>query len=156
MKVKQILDGLWDVVGYGSDGQTLNLKATVPGMIHVDLEREGIIPPMFWRDNEKLCQWVENRTWEYSTTFIVEDDKPLKNAFLNFDGLDTYACITLNGHHVASTDNGLMAYSFDVSKYIQKGKNHSDSKISFSRFLSLTRCFHLNSLPSQSSLKAKT
>ena len=132
MKQELSLNGIWQVAGYGPAGETLRLDAAVPGMIHLDLEREGIIPPMFWRDNAEQCQWVENWSWEYSRSFDVPEDADLRFARLEFGGLDTYADITLNGEPLASTNNAQVEHVFDVSARVHPGKN--DIRILFTPY----------------------
>ena len=99
-------------------GETMSLKANVPGMIHLDLEREGKIPTMFWRDNAEQCQWVENWAWEYSSEFTVPEDADLSYSVLEFGGLDTYADITLNGKKLAKTKNAQVPHEFLVKDFI--------------------------------------
>lgn len=96
--MKQVisLNGLWQAQGISPDGNTLSLPAKVPGMIHVDLEREGHLPNMFWRDNAEQCQWVEDWTWIYRHTFTLDPSLPLDYCVLEFGGLDTYAEIKIN------------------------------------------------------------
>jgi hypothetical protein len=63
--MKQVisLNGLWQAQGTSPDGETISLISKVPGMIHVDLKREGFLPKTFWWDNANQCQWVED--WTY-------------------------------------------------------------------------------------------
>src|SRR3712207_8954090 len=53
---------------------TLFRSAQVPGSVHTDLQRTGLIPDPFWGSNELELQWIEETDWEYSTTFDVPDD----------------------------------------------------------------------------------
>lgn len=97
-----------------------SLSATVPGCVHTDLQKHGIIPDYFWRDNNDQCKWIENEDWTYSCTF----DCPSYNQknILHFDGLDTYATIKLNGETLGETHNMFIPHSFDVNgKLKEKG-----------------------------------
>lgn len=132
MKKELNLGGIWQVKGYGPNGEKMSLPAKVPGMIHLDLEREGKIPTMFWRDNAEQCQWVETWTWEYSTYFDVPADADLSYAVLEFGGLDTYADIWLNGRRLAKTQNAQIPHEFFVKDYINHGKNRI--KITFTPY----------------------
>src|SRR6202030_1193351 len=64
--------------------------AQVPGVVHTDLLRNGLIPDPFDRDNEFRLQWIGLTDWEYQTVFQADaamlghDDVDLV-----FDGLDT-------------------------------------------------------------------
>ncbi len=45
------LDGDWQLRGEAPAGdKTLSLTGHVPGHVHLDLLREGLIPDPFWRD----------------------------------------------------------------------------------------------------------
>ena len=41
------------------------LDAVVPGCVHTDLINHGIIKDIFWRDNNKKYQWIENCDFIY-------------------------------------------------------------------------------------------
>ena len=43
--------------------------AVVPGCVHRDLRRHGLIPDPFWGTNELGLQWIEERDWEYRAAF---------------------------------------------------------------------------------------
>ena len=117
------LDGKWHASGITPEGNRIELLADVPGMIHVDLERDGLIPPMFWRDNAEQCQWVEHCYWTYEREFDIPQDADLTFAVIEFGGLDTYADITINGIPVGKTRNMMVPYRFDVSSILHHGKN---------------------------------
>ena len=42
------------------------IPATVPGGVHYDLFRAGIIENPYFGMNSLACEWVENRNWMYS------------------------------------------------------------------------------------------
>lgn len=123
MKQSVSLNGVWQVTGRGPRGDVLHLDGTVPGMIHVDLEQKGLIPPMFWRDNANDCQWVEDWTWEYRRCFTLPEDADLRYAVLEFGGLDTYAEITVNGEPFAETENAQIPHRFNASQALHPGEN---------------------------------
>jgi beta-mannosidase len=79
------------------------MPATVPGHVHDDLARAGVIPDPFSRMQERGVEWVDETDWVYENTFTL--DAPPANAYLRFGGLDTIAEIELNGEPLANTDN---------------------------------------------------
>ena len=96
------------------------LAATVPGCVHTDLIAAGVIKDIFWRDNNRSYQWIEDEAWDYSCRF----DAPLgEEVELVFEGLDTYAEITLNGRLLGMTDNMFIPHRFDVSSVLQEKNN---------------------------------
>ena len=99
-------------------------SAEVPGVVHTDLIRHGVIPDPWYRMNEKEVQWVEKKDWVYRNTFdITTEELDKKHIELTFEGLDTYAEISINGRVVASTDNMYLRYDFDIKKFLQVGEN---------------------------------
>jgi beta-mannosidase len=100
------------------------LKAKVPGTVHTDLFQNKIIPDPFVGANEKQLQWIENEDWQYETTFTVsEKELKTENCFLQFDGLDTYAEVSLNGVKILSADNMFRTWKADVKKQLKVGQN---------------------------------
>lgn len=92
---KTDLCGKWRLTG--DDGKQYD--ATVPGCVHTDIIKEN----MFWRDNSEKVQWIEKHNWEYSRTFNL--DEIGENAYIVFEGLDTYCDIYLNGKKIGECAN---------------------------------------------------
>ena len=106
------LDSGWE---FREKDSTAWLSATVPGCVHQDLLDHGLIPDPFYGENEKQVQWVERRDWTYRTQFQLSARQLARDgASLEFDGLDTYADIYLNGALLGKTDNMFVGYQFDV------------------------------------------
>jgi beta-mannosidase len=96
------------------------LPATVPGCVHTDLVAAGKLPDLFWGANEEKVQWIEERDWEYQTTFTVSKELLSDEVVeLVADGLDTIAIVTLNGETVAETENMFIGYRWDVKKLLR-------------------------------------
>jgi len=72
--------------------------ALVPGCVHRDLLRHRLIPDPFWGTNETDLQWIEERDWEYRTSFTAPKSL-LAEAVVELvsEGLDTVATVWLNG-----------------------------------------------------------
>ena len=100
------------------------IPAVVPGCVHTDLRRAGKIPDPFWGANELDLQWIEDRDWEYRTSFTVAAALLAEEVVeLVADGLDTIATVTLNGHEVARTENMFIAHRWDVKPLLRRGRN---------------------------------
>jgi len=98
--------------------------AVVPGCVHRDLERNGLIPDPFFGTHELDLQWIEHRDWEYAATFQVSAAALAEETVeLVCDGLDTLATITLNGRTVARTDNMFIGWRWDVTPFLRRGRN---------------------------------
>ena len=118
---KMKLDKGWE---FAQAGKGEWLSATVPGTVHQDLIDHGKLPNPFYGMNEKKVQWVENEDWIYKTSFQLTDEQLARDAaLLNFEGLDTYADIYLNGSLLKRTDNMFVGYTLPVKEVLRKGEN---------------------------------
>jgi beta-mannosidase len=100
------------------------MPADVPGTVHTDLLANGVIEDPFYRTNEKEQQWIDKRDWEYKTTFVVPDELFSKAAIeLQFEGLDTYAEVYLNGTLILEADNFFCQWKVPVKTLLQEGEN---------------------------------
>jgi len=130
------LDGVWYLRGfkpgegekkgaykedYKTDGW---IKARVPGVVHLDLLENGLIPDPFYGLNEEKVRWVEEMEWWYRREFDLPEDIVNMDAVeIHFMGLDTFATIWLNGVKVGETDNMFIPWVFDVKKLVKPGRN---------------------------------
>ena len=54
---------------------------------------------------------------------ILEAFAAGKHVFVEFEGARQAAEVYLNGKYVGLNENGVMAFGFDLTPYLQKGKN---------------------------------
>ena len=100
-------------------------KATIPGTIHTDLFQNQLIPDPFFGANEKQLQWIENENWEYETKFtLTTKELKTENIDLEFEGLDTYATVFLNGKVVLEADNMFRKWTISAKSHLKIGNNH--------------------------------
>jgi beta-mannosidase len=99
-------------------------SAAVPGAVHTDLQSAGLIPDPFFADNEKRLQWIGRQDWEYRTTFNADPALLTRQHIeLVFDGLDTFAEVTLNDKPLLKTDNMFRAWRADIRPLLHSGAN---------------------------------
>ncbi|UZR98358.1 beta-mannosidase [Chondrinema litorale] len=99
-------------------------SATVPGSVHTDLINNHVIEDPFYRLNELDLQWIDKEDWEYKTTFeLSKEDLNWQQIELEFDGLDTYAKVSLNGSQILETDNMFRNYATNVKSLLKEGNN---------------------------------
>ncbi len=98
--------------------------AQVPGVVHTDLLRNGLIPEPFDRDNEFRLQWIGLADWEYQTTFQM-DSAALAHDHVDlvFDGLDTFADVYLNDQAVLHPDNMFRRWRVPAKTTLKAGPN---------------------------------
>jgi beta-mannosidase len=100
------------------------LPAKVPGTVHTDLFNNKIISDPFFGANEKQLQWIENEDWQYQTTFVItKEEMQHQNCELQFDGLDTYADVYLNGVKILSVNNMFRTWKENVKSHLKIGEN---------------------------------
>jgi beta-mannosidase len=100
------------------------MMAHVPGDVHSTLLKHHLIDNPFYGHNDLKCRWVEEKVWWYRTTFEWQDRlEKGERVELNFEGLDTFATVYLNGVELGSTENMFISHTFDVTRELRKGKN---------------------------------
>lgn len=110
------------------------LPAEVPGHVHVDLARNGVIANPLSERHELGCQWVDRETWVYSTKFDAALVPGLPHRRLQFRGLDTICEVYLNDELIAFHDNMFVPLEVSVDDRLRVGTN--SLKV---RFLSAAR-----------------
>ena len=98
--------------------------AVVPGGVHRDLRRHGLIPDPFRGDNERALQWIEERDWIYRCRFkLTRADFAADHVELVAEGLDTLASVTVNGALVARTENMFIGHRWSIRPRLRPGMN---------------------------------
>lgn len=78
------------------------LAADVPGDVHLDLVKAGLIPEPFFGTNFEHCIWMEEKDWWYRTNLPAPAKQKSQSVFLLFEGLDTFATVYLNGEKIGT------------------------------------------------------
>lgn len=136
MVAKTSLDGIWKLKGVdggrgspsayctGHLDERTFIDANVPGQVHLDLMRHGIIEDPRVGLNALKARWVEEQYWVYRRTFTPSAEAlQARRVWLVFDGLDLVADIHLNGVHVGSHDNAFRPCRLDVTGLLRPGEN---------------------------------
>ncbi len=80
--------------------------AQVPGAVHTDLLAQGVIADPYVGAPEAGLQWIGLADWEYRAQFDVDAATLARaHAELAFEGLDTFATVTLNGQPLLQANN---------------------------------------------------
>jgi len=125
--MKQILNGIWRLRGYyphvplfttekrySRHYATRVIDAQVPGGIHMDLFRAGLIQNPYVDDNSLACEWTEHRWWVYETEIELLRCESKKKELV-FEGLDYLAEIYLNEVSVGEHENMFTPMRIDIS-----------------------------------------
>ena len=86
----------------------------------VDDWREGVMrtPPTNWTTYE-----YRNEVGSYRRTFTVPKDWKNQEIFVEFDGVDSFFYLWVNGKYVGFSKNSRDAARFDITKYAKVGEN---------------------------------
>jgi hypothetical protein len=75
----RVLEAKWEFRAVSNtDRAELNdwHPAEVPGVVQTDLLRDGLIPDLFYQDNDTRLQWIGPIDWQYRTTFQADSLAP--------------------------------------------------------------------------------
>ncbi|MCL5269619.1 MAG: hypothetical protein M1457_03475 [bacterium] len=98
-------------------------EAAVPGDIHIECQREGMIPDPFLGANLDHCRWMEEKDWWYRLDFAAPARRPDQRVFLLLEGLDTFATVYLNGREAGRHRNMFTPLRLDVTDQLAAGSN---------------------------------
>ncbi len=116
------LCGKWQACGINEKGENISFEGSVPGCVHTDLINAKLIDAdIYYRDNAKKIQWIENVDWQYKKEFEVTELLP--GATICFEGLDVYCDVYLNGKHLGYADDMFFPHRFNAEKLLVVGKN---------------------------------
>ncbi len=99
------------------------VPAQVPGDVHLDYERAGLIADPFYGTNHDHCRWMEEWDWWYRTDLVPPAPGPGQRLHLCFEGLDVFATVYLNGREVGRHRNMFTPLRLDVTDGVQPGTN---------------------------------
>ena len=101
-----------------------SIPSEVPGCVHYDLVRAGIIQPVDHRDGEAQQAWVGHSDWLWRGALEVSADAIAEECCeLVFASLDTMATVTVNGVEVGQAANQFVQHRFSVKSALRVGTN---------------------------------
>lgn len=131
-KLTTLLNNNWSFAQVGND-PVFRPVESVPTEIFLDLLAHKLIADPFPGKNELDVQWVGEEDWIYRVVFATPT-KPGRTDIV-FEGLDTYAVVTLNGEVILSTDNMFTPYRVDITDRLRKDADNELSILFESAFL---------------------
>ncbi len=117
----------WNVYGIQKNG---SLKYGLPIYVNqpvifyherkVDDWRKGVMrtPPTDWTTYD-----YRNEVGSYVREFEIPANWNGREIFIDFDGVDSFFYLWINGKYVGFSKNSRNVASFDITPYLQKGKN---------------------------------
>ena len=119
--VVQSLNQGWTLTG---DTLNINMQVDVPSVVQQSLYENGLIPHPYLGTVENQLLWISDHPWDYTLHF--DADKELfekENVELCFEGLDTYAEVSLNGYELFSADNQFREWKADAKPFLKEKDN---------------------------------
>jgi beta-mannosidase len=102
-----------------NDALNISVPACLPSQAHLDLFAAGVIGDPYHDLNDFNLRWIVWQNWTYSSALRgVSGKSNGSSTWLQFNGLDTFADISLCGCHVANTNNQFRQWWFDVSEIV--------------------------------------
>ena len=118
----------WNVYGLQKDGRQkygtpiyVNQQVIFWHQVKVDDWRGGVMrtPPKEWTTYRD-----RNEVGSYRRSFSIPKDWQGHAVYLNFDGVDSFFYLWINGHYVGFSKNSRSLASFDISRYLRpEGEN---------------------------------
>jgi len=99
------------------------IEALVPGDIHLDLQRAGLVGDYNIGLNALEQRWVEEQYWLYRRTFEAPALAQGTRAWLVFEALDLVARIFLNGEEIGHHANRFVPCRVEVTGRLRAGEN---------------------------------
>lgn len=117
----------WNIVGLQKDGSQkygtpiyVNQPVIFQHKVAVDDWRGGVMrtPPENWTTFKD-----RNEVGSYRREFTIPTDWEGKEVFINFDGVDSFFYLWINGQYVGFSKNSRNTASFNITPYLVKGTN---------------------------------
>jgi beta-mannosidase len=115
--------GKWWTKGKPGFDPGRHLRVQVPGELHRELERLGLVEDPHVGLNSLRARWVEEQWWTYWHEFEVPKTLAAGPAQLVFERLDLGATVNLNGVDVGHHSNAHLPCRLDVTGKLRAGKN---------------------------------
>jgi beta-mannosidase len=101
-----------------------------PSVIQLELLYTKQIPDPNIGENERLIQWVGEVDWMYRTSFPTPTHTG-QNTELVFEGLDTFATVTLNSQEILKSNNMFLPARIDIKHLLKRASEENVMEIVF-------------------------
>ena len=135
---EQYLDRGWTLA---SDTLDTLRHFTVPSVVQQTLFNARYIPDPYSGTVEDELLWISDHPWTYTTHFNVKSNMLGQDVVeLVFEGIDTYASVTLNGEKLFDANNQFRTWKADVKQFLKAKDNVL--VVSFPRYDSLQQALY--------------
>ncbi|KAJ6494074.1 family 2 glycoside hydrolase [Mycena vitilis] len=121
-----------------SENGSISVPATVPSQQYVDLFKANVIGDPLYGTNNTEQSWVTLQNWTYTSRALTDLKVANTSTHLVFQGLDTFAHITLCDQEVGNTNNMFRQYIFDVTAILHACETTPQLAINFGSAVNIT------------------
>ncbi len=94
--------------------------ATVPGTVLTTLVNNGVYPDPYWGlDNLQIPEGLNKQDYWYREEFVAPKSFSGRDLWLNFDGINYYAEIWLNGNYLGHITGAFIRGRFNVTSLVK-------------------------------------
>ena len=120
--IEQSLNQGWTLMG--DTLNNINMQIDVPSVVQQSLYENGLIPHPYLGTVENELLWISDHPWDYGLRFDADRDLLDKEYIeLVFDGIDTYAEVSLNGEKLFFADNQFRTWKHEVKDLLKEKDN---------------------------------
>jgi len=100
------------------------IKTQMPRPVQYALMEAGEIPNLWYGENFKKLQWIQQRDWYLRRRFVIPEMWRDSVIRLRFDGMDYLGMVWLDGEFLGGHEGSFGGPTFDISTRIVPGKEH--------------------------------
>jgi beta-mannosidase len=100
------------------------VRVSMPRPVQYALMEAGQIPNLWYADNFRTLQWIQQRDWYLRHRFRIHDSWRDSLVRVRFDGMDYFGMAWLDGEPLGAHEGSFGGPTFDISDRIIPGKEH--------------------------------
>lgn len=98
--------------------------AHVPGTVQANFFAAGLIPDPYARRNNEMMKWMEERTWWFARKIPPVEVPAADRILLEFDGVDYFCRVWLNGELLGDHEGMFGGPQFDVTSVLSREREN--------------------------------
>ena len=91
------------------------IKTQMPRPVQYALMEAGQIPNLWYGENFKKLQWIQQRDWYLRRRFVIPESWRDSVIRLRFDGMDYLGMVWLDGEYLGGHEGSFGGPTFDIT-----------------------------------------